>query len=66
MGAQTLEAAVRSAWDAASQAVQVCGKPMLGKCPEAVQDTDVSLRFAPVAPIFRSMAVTCRNGSPTE
>ncbi len=52
MGAQTLEAAVRSAWDAAGQAVQLCGKPMPGTCPEVVQDTDVTLRFVPVGPIL--------------
>ncbi len=51
VGAQTMAAALQGAWDAATQAVQVCGGAVSGICPTAPTGPDADLRFAVVGPI---------------
>ncbi|MEO6623898.1 MAG: glycine cleavage T C-terminal barrel domain-containing protein, partial [Burkholderiaceae bacterium] len=54
MGTQSLQAAVQSGWDAAAEAVLLCGKTLSGAAPSA--PTDVDLRFTPVGPIVGEKA----------
>ena len=56
MGAQTLTTAVQSGWDAALQALAVCGACDAGACPVAPDEMDADMRFVPVSPIVASKA----------
>ena len=51
VGAQTLAGALQSAWEAATQAVQVCGKSVSGASFALPQGNDTDLHFVPVGPI---------------
>jgi sarcosine oxidase subunit alpha len=51
MGTHTVDAAIASGWQAAQQAVQICGQTLNGSAPAGPQAPDTSVAFASVAPI---------------
>ena len=56
VGTQTMAAALQSAWEAATQAVQACGQSVAGASLSLPQGLDTDLRFAPVGPITTASA----------
>ena len=55
-GTQTWGAAVQSGWNAAVQAMALCGASADGECLPPPQGLDADMRFAPLAPILSGKA----------
>ncbi|WP_342618031.1 sarcosine oxidase subunit alpha family protein [Rhodoferax sp. GW822-FHT02A01] len=51
VGTQTLTAAIQSGWEAAKEAVQVCGASILGDAPQAPDSRDAYMAFTGIGPI---------------
>jgi len=51
LGTQTLTAAIQSGWEAARQALQVCGCTLQGDAPQAPEGHDAYMAFTSIAPL---------------
>jgi sarcosine oxidase subunit alpha len=57
LGTQTMTAAILSGWEAARQAVGVCGKAVSGDAPRAPDSSDAYMAFTSIPPIATSNPV---------
>lgn len=57
LGTQTMTAAIQSGWEAARQAVSLCGKTVSGDAPRAPDSSDAYMAFTSIPPIATAKPV---------